>query len=98
MPILYFLKNPPLTLASRGTLDKATVKKLLKSTPMIEAQAPDGGPLLVSIRDDVNIAYIKEITDENLKNMREEAKKMGQDNRITKPAPGFTFPGKRGRG
>jgi len=97
MPILYFLKNPPLTLASRGSLDKATIKKLLKSTPMISAQAPDGGPLLIAVRQDVNIAYIKEITDDSLKKMREEVKEMQKGGRIETPSPGFMFPGKKGR-
>ena len=96
MPILYFLKNPPLTLASRGSLDEKTIKKLLKSTPMIDAQAPDGQKLLIAVRDDVNIAYVKEITDDNLKKMREEVKDMQKGSRIEKP--GFAFPGgKKGR-
>jgi len=95
MPILYFLKNPPLTLAATGKLDEATIKKLLKSTPMIRGIAGDGGPLLISVLQDVNIAYIKEISDENLKAMREEAKEMAQGNRIS--TPGFQFPGKKGR-
>ena len=96
MPILYFLKNPPLTLAATGKLDEATVKQRLKSTPMIRAQAGDGGPLLITIRDDVNIAYIKEITEENLDKMREEAKDMVEGSRIQ--APGHVFPGKRRKG
>jgi len=95
MPILYFLKDPPLTLAATGKLDEATVKQLLKSTPMIRAQAGDGGPLLITIKNDVNIAYIKEITEENLKAMREEAKDMAKRPRIQ--PPGFQFPPKKGR-
>jgi len=97
MPILYFLKDPPLTLASTGKLDEATIKKLLKSTPMIRGQAGDGGPLLITINQDVNIAYIKEITEENLKAMREEAKDMAKGSRI-QTAPGMSFPGKKGKG
>ena len=97
MPILYFLKDPPLTLAATGKLDEATVKQLLKSTPMIRAQAGDGGPLLITINQDVNIAYIKEITEENLEKMREEAKDMVKGSRI-QPTAGLTFPGKKGRG
>ncbi len=96
MPILYFLKDPPLALASNGKLDEATIKKLLKSTPMIRGQAGDGGPLLITIRNDVNIAYIKEITEENLKGMREEAKDMAKGKRLE--APGFTFPAGNKRG
>lgn len=91
MPILYFLKDPPLTLAAMGKLDEATIKKLLKSTPMVRGQAGDGRPLLICISQDVNIAYIKEITDENLEKMKEEAKKAAEGSRIQ--APGFTFPG-----
>ena len=98
MPILYFLKDPPLTLASSGKLDEATIKKLLKTTPMIRDQAGDGGPLLITINQDSNIAYIKEITDENLEAMREEAKELAKGDRIQRPAPGFQFPGKRGKG
>ncbi len=97
MPILYFLKDPPLTLASEGTLDESTIKELLKTTPMIRGKAGDGGPLLITINQDVNIAYIKEITDENLEKMREEAKDMVKGSRI-QAAPGMGFPGKRGRG
>ena len=97
MPILYFLKDPPLTLASEGTLDEKTIKKLLKSTPMIRGKAGDGGPLLITINQDVNIAYIKEITQENLEKMREEAKDMVKGSRI-QTTPGMAFPGKKGRG
>lgn len=98
MPILYFLKDPPLTLASEGQLDEGTIKKLLKSTPMIRGKAGDGGPLLITINQDVNIAYIKEITQENLDKMRDEAKELAEGKRIHPAAPGVAFPGKRGRG
>lgn len=97
MPIMFFLKNPPLSLSTLGDLDEKMIKQLLKSTLMIRTQGPDGLPLLISVQQDVNIAYIKEISSENLEKLREEQKEMqakAKGSRIQKP--GFTFPGKKG--
>ncbi|GAH02817.1 unnamed protein product [marine sediment metagenome] len=94
MPVMFFLKNPPISLATLGKLDGNTVKKLLKSTPMIQTQAPDGLPMLICVNQNINISYIKEITEESLEKMREEQKEQAKESRIQKPKMGF--PGRGG--
>ena len=93
---MYFLKNPPVSLATLGDLDKKTIKSLLKSTPMVQAQAPDGRTLLICVKQDVNISYIKEISEEQLEKMKEEKEEQGKGSRIQKPA--MVFPGRGGKG
>ena len=92
MPVMYFLKNPPVSLATLGDLDKKTIKSLLKSTPMVQTQAPDGRTMLICVRQDVNISYIKEISEAQLEKMKEEKEEQGKGSRIQKPT--MTFPGK----
>jgi len=94
MPVMYFLKNPPISLATLGDLDKKAIKHLLKSTPMVQTQAPDGRIMLICVRQDVNISYIKEISEKQLEEMKEDKEEQGKGSRIQKPKMGF--PGRGG--
>ena len=94
MPVMFFLKEPPISLATPGDLDEKAIKELLKATPMIRTQALDGLPMLIAVKKDSNISYLKQITKEQLEKMREEMKDQAKGSRIQKPKMGF--PGRGG--
>ena len=92
MPVLYFLKEPPLTLAVLGTITDDLTKEIAKKLPVIKVQAPDGRNMLIVIEKESNIAYIKEINEEQLAKMKERAKEGQEEKRISPPPAGFRVP------
>ena len=96
MPILYFLKEPPMTLGALGELTPQLIKRIAKRNPVISTQAPDGKKMLIFIDKESNVAYIKEITKEQLEKMREKQKEQQEEKRIAPPPPGFRIPGRKG--
>jgi len=91
MPILVTLKTPPITLGLQGDLDEDFKRHIRKELRIIEGQATDGKPIWIVINEDSNIAYIKEITDDQYREM--EAEKARQlASRIERPR--MVIPGK----
>lgn len=94
MPILYYLKEPPLTLAGQGHLDERRIKEISKTMPCISTKAADGRTMLIVIHRESNVSYIKEISDEQYQKMRDKKDEDMKGKRIT---PAMAVPG-RNRG
>ena len=93
MPVLYYLKDPPVTLAAKGELSEKAIKALCKTLKLVKCQATDGRTMLIVVTPESNISYIKDITDEQLEKMKEVKEEMAKGKRIQ---PVGKFPGRGG--
>jgi hypothetical protein len=103
MPIIVVLKNPPITLAVKGKIDQAYLQKCRVFDAVVE-EAIDGMPMIIPIKLDSNIAYIKEISEEEYKELEaeKEKRKTQQGGQIVRPdvtmgPPGRGFRRQRGQ-
>jgi len=97
MPIIIVLKTPAVTLAANGKIDKRYIRKVShKLGSFIVEQAVDNMTMLISTRQDSNIAYIKEITEEQYQEMKEKRQQI-DSSRIVRPPANLSFPGRKRR-
>lgn len=94
MPVLYYLKDPPVTLAATGDLSERAIKELCKTLKLVKCQATDGRIILIVVTPESNISYIKDISDEQLAKMKEVKETMAKGGRIQ---PAKTIPGRGGQ-
>lgn len=76
MPLIYTLKDPSMTLVSEGSLSKDKIKELRKVLgKIIITRSPDGELILITLRNDINLAYIREMSEREFKELNEKRKK-----------------------
>lgn len=93
MPVLYYLKDPPVTLAATGELTERAIHQISKSLKLVVCQATDGRTMLIIVTPESNISYIKDISDEQLAKMKEVKESMTKEKRIQ---PASRIPGRGG--
>lgn len=101
MPIIVCLKEPGINLVCDGDIKDETAKEYDALFPNLMVKDQDGHNIVIPLSVDCNIAFIKEVTQEDLDKRKAEAeerrKKGGQGGLISKPD--FLFPhGRSGRG
>ena len=100
MPILVYFKNPPMSLLLKGNIDKDYVRRLRKAVGnVVEMQKPDGQPIVLIGREDCDLAYVTEITQEEMDNMMAKSKADAARNMEGKKITPVTgIPGRRFKG
>lgn len=93
MPIAISLKNPPLTFAFEEEIDKAYKKKKFRGLKCLAGRSTKGNRVLLPIRQDTNIAFIQEVSEEEAKKMFEKK----ESSVLSKVQPTFTMPGGKRR-
>jgi len=104
MPILIRLKDPSITLVLAGDIKDESSKEYDTMFPNLMVKNQDGQNMVIPLAIDCNIAYIKEVTQEEIdkqkkeaERRRKEAEAQGGGGRIAKPS--MLFPsGRGGRG
>lgn len=107
MPILIALKNPRMNLIAQGEIKDDSEKQWdeIFHNQILMTKNQAGHNMLIPLLQDCNIAVMEEVTDKEIKDMEELAKKRkkeaesqgGTGGLISKP--GFGFPsGRGGRG
>lgn len=109
MPIFIALKDPRINLIVAGEIkdDKATTKEydeLFKDGVLMMTDR-DGQNIVVPLWKESNVAFMREITEEEIKEneeiqkkMQEEAERKGGGGNQIISNPRYAFSGKRGRG
>lgn len=99
MPILICLKNPSINLIVEGEIKDDSEKSWdeIFHNQVLMTKTLQGHNVLVPLLQECNIAFMQEVTQEEVDKQKEEAEKRKQGSTITKPQ--FIFPqGRRGRG
>ncbi len=102
MPIIVCLKEPGINLVCAGEIKDETSKQYDELFPNLMVKDQEGRNIVIPLSVESNIAFIKEVTQEELDKRKKEAeerkkKAEGMGGVITKPD--MIFPhGKRGRG
>ena len=105
MPIIICLKEPQINLICAGDIKDEADKHYDELFPNLMVKDQEGHNMIIPLSQDCNIAFIKEVTDEEIEKQKAEAKKRreaaGRDpiSSILSPAQ-MTFPrgvGRRGR-
>jgi len=81
MPILIYLKNPDVAIGIKTGFPFHEIEGFLEAKTL-EAETIAGKNIIIPID---NIAYIQEITDEDVKKHEEEIKRRQEASRIAKP-------------
>jgi len=102
MPIIVCLKEPGINLVCAGEIKDETSKQYDELFPNLMVKDQEGRNIVIPLSVESNIAFIKEVTQEELDKRKKEAEERrkkagGQGGVITKPE--MLFPGGRpGRG
>lgn len=99
MPILICLKEPGINLIIAGDIKDESEKEWdeIFHNQILMVKRQDGLNMVIPLLRECNIAFMQEVTQEEIDAQREAAKNRQQDSVIDRPQ--FLFPGgKRGRG
>ncbi len=97
MPILIYLKEPPLTLIVNGEIKDGSADEWDKifGSQVLMVKNESGRNVLVPLTRESNIAFMQEVTEEEVARHREEVQKRREGPAISKPH--FVFPQGRRR-
>ena len=98
MPLLIFLKEPPMSLIVEGEIkdkDEEYWDKVFDNGVLI-VKNQDGQNMVIPLWKESNITFIQEVTKEQIEEQEKKAAEAGQESRIA--SPGFAFPGRKPRG
>ena len=105
MPIIVCLKEPGINLVCDGDIKDETAKEYDELFPNLMVKDQEGHNIVIPLSVDCNIAFIKEVTQEDLDKRKKEAEERrkkaeaqgGRGGLVSQPE--FLFPhGKGGRG
>jgi len=107
MPIIICLKEPPINLVLEGDIKDSAEKEYDELFPNMMVKDQDGRNMVIPLSRELNIAFIKEVTQEEIDEQKELAEKrrkemermasMGVGSKIVQPqGTRFLFP--RGQG
>ena len=97
MPLLICLKEPRINLIVAGEIKEDSEKEwdAIFSNGVLMLKNTEGTAVLVPLWKESNIAFIQEVTEEELEKQRGEFEKQKDGSRISKPE--FLFPGGKQR-
>lgn len=81
MPIIICLKEPQINLICDGDIKDDASKQYDEMFPNLMVKDEDGHNMIIPLSQDCNIAFMKEVTKEEIDKQREEAKKRRDENR-----------------
>lgn len=99
MPILIWMKEPPIKLIIEGEIKDDSEKRWdeIFNNQMLMAKNKDGRNVIVPLLRECNIAFLQEVTQEEVDEQRKKAEEQRQGPAITRPQ--FVFPsGRKGKG
>lgn len=100
MPILICLKEPPINLIVEGNIKDESEKEWdeMFHNQILMVKRPGGLNMVIPLLKECNIAFMHEVTQEEIDGQREAAKNKQQGSVITKPQFVIPHGGRKGRG
>lgn len=97
MPILICLKEPPINLIVEGEIKDESEKKWdqIFREGVLLVKSMGGKNVLVPLWKESNVAFMQEVTEEEIEKQKEEFEKHRQGTRIERPR--FVIPGGRSK-
>jgi len=100
MPILICLKEPPINLIVDGEIKDESEKQWdeIFHNQILMVKRQEGLNMIIPLLRECNVAFMQEVTQEEIDEQREAAKNKGQGSTITRPPFVIPHGGRRGRG
>jgi len=101
MPIIICLKEPGVNLVLEGDIKDSASKEYDELFPNLMVKDQDGHNVVIPLSRELNIAFIKEVTQEEIDEQKEKAEKRREEMQhggpqLVRPQTRFMFPsGKR---
>jgi len=100
MPLLICLKEPPVNLIVEGDIKDDSIKEWdeIFHNQILMIKRQGGLNMIIPLLRECNIAFLQEVTQEEIDEQREAAKNKQQGTTITRPQFVIPHGGRRGRG